>query len=138
MSGEALEMDRKSASEAAGKTDGKARLLTLADIDGRTKARKEADATLSAIVSDLGGEEQLSTSRRLLAEHAAVLHSMALDQGARFLAGEPIDVSGYSTLTNALRRLLETIGLDCQPRNVTPDLREYMSRKAAAGAETAA
>ena len=137
MSGEAQEMDRDSAPEAAGKAGGKIRLLTISDIDGRTKARKQADAALSSLVEDLGGEQHLSTSRRLLAQHAAVLHAMAEDQAARFLQGEAVDVSGYSTLTNSLRRLLETIGLDRVPRNVTPALREYMDRKAASAEASA-
>jgi hypothetical protein len=52
------------------------------------------------------------------------------DQGARFLAYEPVDTASYPTLTNALRRLLKTIGLERRSREVT-DLQGYLKGKAA-------
>lgn len=123
---DAAQMNAEIASEASEKGGGKLRLLTLADLDGRTRARKQADDAYAAMCSDLGGEDHLSTSRRLLAQHAAVMHAMAEDQAARFLKGEPVDVGGYATLTNSLRRLLETVGLNRVARDATPKLRNII------------
>jgi hypothetical protein len=48
------------------------RLVTMADLDRRTKAAQKALETKSAIMADLGGEEQLSTLERIMVENAAM------------------------------------------------------------------
>jgi hypothetical protein len=59
---------------------------------------------------------------------------MAIDAETRWLAGQPIDVALYCTVTNAQSRLLQAVGLKRRPRDVTPpDLRTYLATKAAAG-----
>jgi hypothetical protein len=45
------------------------------------------------------------------------------------LLGEPVDPALYATLSNAERRLLETVGLKRRSRDVTPDLREYLASR---------
>ena len=45
---------------------------------------------------------------------------------APILKDEPIDIAVYATITNALRRQFETIGLKRVPRDVTPTLEEYV------------
>jgi len=124
------DMEAESAPVAPAKGGRKVRLMCLADLDGRTKARKAADKLLSDLVSDMGGAAQVSAGRMALAEHAAVLDAMAKHQGALFLRGDPIDVSEYGTLTNALRRLLETIGLERRAKDITPSLSNYLASKA--------
>jgi hypothetical protein len=105
------------------------RLTTLAELDGRTIAAKQAHATISAIESDLGGAENITTAKRQIIESAAVTTAMVADLGSRWLAGEQIDLALFCTLGNAQRRLFETIGFSRVPKNVTPSVSEYLSQK---------
>ena len=104
--------------------------MRLADLDGRTKARKAADAMFQDLISDMGGEQHVSAGKRALAESAAVLKAAADDMGARYLLGEGVDIAAYATITNALRRLLADIGLERRSRDITPDLSRYIEGKA--------
>jgi hypothetical protein len=111
-----------------GEGGAKARLLTLADLDGRTRAAQQVHATINAIEADLGGAEQLAAGERQIVRRAALAGAMCEDLGARWLLGEPIDPAVFATLSNAERRLLETVGLKRRPKNVTPDLRDYLAK----------
>ena len=55
------------------------------------------------------------------------------------LAGEakPSDLDLYQRTAGNLRRLLESVGIERRPRNVTPTLAEYAARKAAEKARAA-
>jgi hypothetical protein len=105
------------------------RLTTLAELDGRTIAAKQAHATISAIESDLGGAENITTAKRQIIESAAVTSTMVADLGSRWLAGEQIDLALFTTLCNSQRRLLESVGLERASRDVTPTLQEYLKAK---------
>ena len=105
------------------------RLTTLAELDGRTIAAKQAHATISAIESDLGGAENITAAKRQIIESAAVTSAMVADLGSRWLAGEQIDLALFTTLCNSQRRLLESVGLDFQAKNVTPTLSQYLEAK---------
>ena len=123
----------------AGSTGGagpKARLLTLADLDGRTRAAQAVSKTMSAIASDLGGNEHLSTGEQQIIKRVALTGAMLEDMAARWLLGEPVDPALYATLSNAERRLLETVGLKRRARDVTPSLSQYLASKAAKPAES--
>ena len=109
---------------------GKVTLRSLADIDGRTLAARTAKALVAELESDAGGTEHLSAGERALIVRAAITGAMCEDAETRWLTGHPIDVAAYTALTNNLRRLLTTVGLKRQPRNVTPDLRDYLAAHA--------
>jgi hypothetical protein len=95
----------------------KARFLTLADIDGRTLAAQRARAIVAGIEADVGLD--LSTAERQLAQRAGVLGAFLEDAEARWISGEPFDLGLYCTGLNAQRRVLETLGIKRQPRDVT-------------------
>jgi hypothetical protein len=44
----------------------------------------------------------------------------------RAAAGEPFDLTAYSTATGHLGRTLKLLGLKRQPRDETPSLRDYL------------
>jgi hypothetical protein len=111
------------------KSNGKARFLTLSDLDMRTRAAREARDRFSAIVSDLGGDAAVSAGERALVEQAAVLAAMRVDQGTRWLQGEGLDVTTFATIANAERRALEAVGLKRRPRDTTPDLSAYLAAR---------
>jgi hypothetical protein len=71
---------------------GKTRLISMSDLDRRTKAAQVALETREAIISDLGGEDQLSTLERLAAEHAALAAAVTQDAYARWLQGQEVSL----------------------------------------------
>jgi hypothetical protein len=52
---------------------------------------------------------------------------MLEDLGSRWLAGQPIDPTTFSTLVNAARRGFEAIGLQRVPREVAPTVDRYVA-----------
>lgn len=91
---------------------GKARLLTLADLDGRTLAAKAARALIADLESDLGGADRLSAGQRALVMRAAVTGAMVEHLEATWLSGGDYDVIAYAALTKLQLRLLTALGLE--------------------------
>ena len=108
---------------------GKVRLLTLNSLDGRTTAAKAAAAQIAALESDAGGAERLTAAERALIESAAITGAMVQHVAASWLSGGELDVGAYTALVNAQRRLLVTLGLQRRPRDVTPDLDDYLTSR---------
>ena len=78
--------------------------------------------------SDHGGSDHLSEGRRSILRRIACLQVELEILETRFaLAGgaQPADLDLYQRVTGSLRRLLEAIGLDKVPRDVTPDPLTY-------------
>lgn len=125
---EAAPKPRKRTTKAPAKEAGKARLLSLADLDRRTKAARAAFELRDRLVADLGGEDMISTMKMQIVESAAVMGAMLTDCAARYLTGKPIDLAEYTTLANAQRRLLADLGLERQARDVT-NLDAYLREK---------
>lgn len=109
----------------------KARLMTLADLDGRTLAAKRARTLVQDIESDLGGRNHLTAAQRELAVRAAVLGAILADGEVRLLAGENVSLPEHLSAINAQRRVLVTLGLERKARDVTPDLRGYLEAQRA-------
>ena len=100
---------------ATGNGDGgKTRLLTLSDLDGRTRASQHVRQAIAAISEDLGGVDRLSAAEHALVTRAALLGAMCTDVGVRWLSGEPIDPTMFVTLANAERSALEVVGLEAR------------------------
>jgi hypothetical protein len=130
-------MQAGSAADRQAMPAGKARLLSLADLDRRTAAYRETRKLIDEIEGDLGGRERLSTGECQLVQRCAVLGAVLTDMETRWIDGEPIDPASYCTIVNAQRRVLETIGLKRVPRDVTPDLHSYLASKEAETEEAA-
>ena len=127
-------MEARYEPDSASKGGSKARLLRIADLDGRTKVRKAAEKLLGDLLSDLGGSERVSTAQRVLAEQACVLQAMAEHQAASWLSGEDVDVNSYATTVNATRRVLCDLGLERRANGVE-DLASYLQLRRAAETE---
>lgn len=108
----------------------KARLLTLADLDGRTVAARCARRLIGEIESDLGGADRLSAAEREIAQRAAMAGAMLADLEARWLSGHPADLAQYATLANTQSRLLKLLGLERRQIDATPDLSRYIEERA--------
>lgn len=89
--------------------------------DGRTKhGRRYRDIYLD-LIAHLGGADNVSVTRHHLVKRTAALITWCECVEDDFIS-EPrsIEIAGYTTGVNALRRLLVDIGLDPRPRDITP------------------
>jgi hypothetical protein len=108
-------------------------------VDGRTIAYRETKRLITEIEGDLGGADRLSAAMRQVIQHAAVLGALMTDAEIRYLGGADMDIPTYNAMVNVQRRCFEAIGFARVPRNVTPNLAEYLEATnetpAAQGAE---
>ena len=58
---------------------GRTRFITLADLDGRTRAARNARDIAAAMTADLGGEQDLTEAQRQLIQRAATLGALIED-----------------------------------------------------------
>jgi hypothetical protein len=92
------------------RSHGKAKLLTLANIDKRTAAGQHALELVRAFEADLGGTDRLSEGTKQLVQRAAVLGTFIEACEVKWLRGEQIELLDYLAAVNAQRRCIETIG----------------------------
>jgi len=81
-------------------------------------------------LADLGGQDHVSEAERSIIRRAATLTVELERLELKFAtAGEadPIDLELYQRTANSLRRLLEAVGIQRRPRDVTPPLRDYLA-----------
>jgi hypothetical protein len=100
----------------------------LPGVDGRSAWVRRCRDVIEQHLSDLGGAANTSEAERSIIRRAAVLTTELERLEARFaVAGEasPEDLDLYQRTAGNLRRLLEAIGLQRRPRDVTPSLEEY-------------
>ena len=111
------------ASPAAAKRTGRARIsngnqlfLDEADIDGRSVTARRYRDVLSALISDLGGNP--SEAQAIIARRAATLTVWAETAESAMAAGSDFDVASFTTACNALRRLLQDLGLERRMKDI--------------------
>jgi hypothetical protein len=111
----------------------------LPDLDHRSGWARRLRDLISDHVSDLGGEDQVSSAEAVLVRRAAMLTLQLELMEQRWAAnndGEagPKSLMMYQRGVNTLRRTLETLGLSRRARDITPDplsyAREFDRRKA--------
>jgi hypothetical protein len=90
-----------------------------AEADGRTVwSRRFRDLVLGHI-SDLGGRSILSEAQIGLAKRAATLEVELERMEGKLSQGEHVDLDKYGRAVGNLRRVLETLGLKREPRDIT-------------------
>jgi hypothetical protein len=113
--------------------------------DGRSMTARRFKDLVEDIAADLGGKDFLSEGERQLIRRAGLLSAECERQEAmaardeRRPGGDEIawkdaalfqfDIDRYVIMTNALRRVLETVGLKRVSRDVTPSLQSYLRAK---------
>ena len=108
---------------------GKYRFVTLDELDGRTLAAKRARQLVDDFTSDLGGDSNLSTAERELIQRAAILGTILGNYEAHWLVEGAVPLGEYLPCVNAQKRVLETLGLQRRPRDVTPSLATYLKER---------
>ena len=115
------------------KDPGKSRVTNgadlLPDIDGRSVVARRYRDICSAIAADQGGADQLSEARLQLVRRFAAAAVLAEQMESRLVNGEQIDISEHALLASTLVRIAQRIGINRVARNVTPDLRDYITRR---------
>jgi hypothetical protein len=124
----------KSAERRQPRASGKVRLSSFDQLDLRFGAAQAAMRFRDDLASDLGGLDRLTAGERALVDHAAILNAILAHLGVRYLHGHEIDMPSYMGTGNAMRRVLETLGLQRRSRDVTPTLEEIVARHDAAKA----
>jgi hypothetical protein len=105
----------------------------IAGIDGRSAWMRRFRDLFEAHVADLGGDDQISEAERSIARRAATLAVECERMESQFATAgmaSADQLTLYGTTANSLRRLLESTGLQRRPRDVTPDLGDYLASKA--------
>ena len=94
----------------------------LPGVDGRSPWVRRCKDVIAAHLSDLGGLDNCSAAEHSIVRRAAVLTTELEVLEVRFAkAGEAssLDLETYQRCANSLRRLLEAIGLQRRPRDVS-------------------
>jgi hypothetical protein len=106
------------------------RLLTLADVDGRTGPGRRVRAIVRALAHDLA--DDLSTAQRMLVMRVALLDALCEHTEASILLGQEVSVSDYLMMASTQRRLLQTLypgRLLRIPKDITPDLDDILAQE---------
>jgi hypothetical protein len=102
----------------------------LNDADGRSRWVRRLRDLVGLHITDLGGPDNVSEAERSILRRASTIEVELEMLEETFAAGNgaaPNDLLRYSTLSNTMRRLFEAVGLRRRPRDITPDLSEYLA-----------
>ena len=98
----------------------------LEGVDGRKVIARRFRDLVAAIVEDLGGADAITEGELQLVRRAASLCVQCELFEADIARGAGLEIDSYVKLVNALNRTLGSIGLKRRPRDVTPDLHDYV------------
>jgi len=87
---------------------------------------RAAHALIASISIDLGGDDQLSAGERELVRRAALCGAIVADFGARWVAGQDVELNEYLAAVNVQRRVLATLGLQRRAKDVGPSLSDIL------------
>lgn len=107
-------------------------LLPRGVVANGTWTRRWADV-IDLLQNDAGDPDTLSEATKSLIRRAATVMVILERFEAAFAESETGGTSAqwieYSRLSNTLRRLLGTVGLERRPRDITPNLQQYLASK---------
>jgi hypothetical protein len=122
---------RSRVSNGMRKKDAHGRLLL--ELDGRSTIARRFRDLVGDIAADLGGMSELTTAEVQLVRRASMLSTECERHEARAAEGDKgfdrDDFMAYVTATNALKRVLEVIGVKRRSRDCTPKLSDYLEAK---------
>jgi hypothetical protein len=102
--------------------------LLLRGVDGRSVvARRYRDVAI-ALADDLGGQDKLSESSKILVRQAAALTVQVENLQSTIVAGEDVDLEQLTRLSNVLGRTLQRLGLRKPRARPTSPLAEHFSK----------
>lgn len=119
----------------------KSRLTNGSDLlpgtDGRSLWARMFRDVCETLAHHAGGQDRVSEPERMTIRRAAALECELVHFEGKFAecraagrAPDAADLDLYSRITNTQRRILETLGMAQRPRDVTPNLADYITREA--------
>ena len=90
--------------------------LFLDKVDQRQIVARRYRDVVGLLVADMGGIDALSEAEMIIAKRAATLVVFCESQESAMASGKKLDMESYLPAVNALRRLLETIGIKRRPK----------------------
>ena len=124
--------------EARPKPEGRSRISNgsslLPGVDGRSTWVRRLRDLISLHLSDLGGDAAVSEGERSIIRRIATLTvELEMLEAGFAVAGQaqPDQLDLYQRTANSLRRLLESVGIKRQAKNVTPSVADYVAHIAA-------
>jgi hypothetical protein len=106
-------------------------MALLPDVDGRSLWARRMRDLIALHVRDAGGEDLLSEAQRSIIRRAACI-TVELERLEQSFANGDANVAmlaEYGRGSNTLRRLLESLGLERKPRDITPSIMEYARQR---------
>jgi hypothetical protein len=98
--------------------------------DGRGPWTRRWRDLVELHIADLGGADLMSEAQLSLCRRVSAIEVQLEQMEASMSEGDlKVDLDLYNRLAGNLRRILERIGLERRPRDVTPDLRSYLAGK---------
>jgi hypothetical protein len=94
----------------------------LPGVDGRSLIARRYRDIAGALLSDQGGVDACSESRKQLIRRFAAAAVLAEQMEARLANGEQISIAEHSLLSSTLVRIAHRIGVDRIARDLTPSL----------------
>jgi hypothetical protein len=126
----ALGADSKFTSKKLRSKVGNGRLLP-AFADGRSALARRFKDLVQDFAGDLGGMSELSTAEIQVIRRASMLSAQCEDSEALAAQGDKFDPVVYVTMTNAMNRCFQIIGVKRRSRDCTPKLSDYLEAKVA-------
>jgi hypothetical protein len=140
--GEGQKLSATSTTDVASKSRARSRVTNgaaiLPGVDGRSTWVRRLRDLMGLHLADLGGSDHVSEAERSIIRRAATLTVELERLELKFAtAGEadPFDLELYQRTANSLRRLLEAVGIQRRPRDITPRLPDYLEEVHAEAAE---
>lgn len=101
----------------------------LDGIDHRLAPARRYKDIIRDLSDDLGGYETLTTAQVQLVRTAAGLIVMREQCETAALNSQSVDINTFIKITNALNRILSTLGLKRTSRDRTPSLDDYLHQR---------
>jgi hypothetical protein len=98
------------------------------DGDGNSAWSRRYRDLVQGHVTDMGGRDLLSEAQLSLVKRASAIECELEQMEGRLSKSEQVDLDTFTRAASHLRRLLESLGLERKPRNVTPPSIEDYAR----------
>jgi hypothetical protein len=96
------------------------------DGDGNSAWSRRYRDLIVGHISDMGGRDMLSQAQLSLIKRASAIELELEQMEGRLSKGAQVDLDTFTRAASHLRRLLETLGLRRQARDVTPSLTDIL------------
>jgi hypothetical protein len=88
--------------------------------DGNSAWTRRFKDLIQVHLADLGGRDAVSEAEFSLIKRASAIETELEQMEGKLSLSQAVDLNNYQRLSNTLRRLLESVGLQRRPRDITP------------------